>query len=114
LPVAHTPSRGIPDSKAFSCSPVKGEDRYFVVTTWSTEGRPELAEGNAGKHHGGDHSAVATGADLLEFETVTLCLTLNSLMAGHPAMNGCHQCSKGKEPCLVSLRLSCTGEFRVD
>lgn len=37
-PAAHTPSTGSPDSKGFQLlRPVKGEDRYFVVTTWSTE-----------------------------------------------------------------------------
>ncbi|MDQ0672761.1 heme-degrading monooxygenase HmoA [Pseudarthrobacter siccitolerans] len=51
--------------------PVKGEDRYFVVSTWSTkEDYQNWRTGKAGEHHGGDRSPVATGADLLEFETV--------------------------------------------
>lgn len=53
--------------------PVKGEDRYFVVTTWTTEeDYQSWRNGKAGEHHGGDRSPVATGADLLEFETVEL------------------------------------------
>ncbi|MDP9888598.1 antibiotic biosynthesis monooxygenase family protein [Pseudarthrobacter enclensis] len=51
--------------------PVKGDDRYFVVTTWATEGDyRNWRDGKAGEHHGGDRRPVATGADLLEFETV--------------------------------------------
>ncbi|BDZ52051.1 monooxygenase [Frondihabitans sucicola] len=77
--------------------PVKGDDRYFVVTTWDTEesfqdwaangakaahggsahgaaphGTP--ADAAAASHHGGDGAPkpVATGADLLEFEVVEL------------------------------------------
>jgi heme oxygenase (mycobilin-producing) len=78
--------------------PVKGDDRYFVVTTWATEdafqawaengakaahGHGGSGEGTHGAHAGGSHPAgahggegapkpVATGADLLEFEVVDL------------------------------------------
>jgi heme-degrading monooxygenase HmoA len=51
--------------------PVKGEDRYFVVTAWSTEeDYQNWRNGKADEHHGDDRSPVATGADLLEFEVV--------------------------------------------
>ena len=54
--------------------PVKGDDRYFVVTTWATEEDfQNWRTGQAGEvHGGGDRSAVTTGADLLEFEVVEL------------------------------------------
>ena len=70
--------------------PVKGDDRYFVVTTWdSEESFQDWAENGAKAAHGGAHAApadgaaahhggegtpkpVATGADLLEFEVVEL------------------------------------------
>ncbi|ANF31874.1 monooxygenase [Leifsonia xyli] len=52
--------------------PVKGEDRYFVVSTWATEEAYQAwREGQAGMTHGGSNP-VATGADLLEFEVVDL------------------------------------------
>lgn len=65
--------------------PVKGDDRYFVVTRWADEAsyeawrdsdphtrkpdqsKPAHAEGGA---HTGGKKPVATGADLLEFEVV--------------------------------------------
>ncbi|MEW1806315.1 antibiotic biosynthesis monooxygenase [Pseudarthrobacter sp. NPDC080039] len=51
--------------------PVKGENRYFVVTTWSTEeDYQNWRNRQSGEQHGGDRKPVATGADLLEFETV--------------------------------------------
>lgn len=51
--------------------PVKGESRYFVVTTWSTEeDYQNWRKGQSGEQHGGDRKPVATGADLLEFEIV--------------------------------------------
>ncbi|GAB3808474.1 antibiotic biosynthesis monooxygenase [Humibacter antri] len=51
--------------------PVKGDDRYFVVTTWDTEESFRVwRDGQAGTH--GGPNPVATGADLLEFETVEL------------------------------------------
>src|SRR6476661_6271302 len=52
--------------------PIKGEDRYFVVTQWeSEEAFQAWATGPAVEAHAG-HSAnpVATGASLLEFEVV--------------------------------------------
>lgn len=65
--------------------PVKGDDRYFVVTRWADEAsyeawrdsdphtrKPSDSEGShpkAGEHTGGQ-KPVATGADLLEFEVV--------------------------------------------
>ncbi|GGI02759.1 antibiotic biosynthesis monooxygenase family protein [Arthrobacter liuii] len=53
--------------------PVRGEDRYFVVTTWSSEeDYQNWRNGQAGEHHGSGQKPVATGADLLEFETVEL------------------------------------------
>jgi heme-degrading monooxygenase HmoA len=52
--------------------PVKGESRYFVVSTWdSEESYRAWRTGQAGAHHGGANP-IATGAELLEFETVEL------------------------------------------
>jgi heme-degrading monooxygenase HmoA len=52
--------------------PVKGDDRYFVVTTWATEEDFQKWRGGQAReaHDGEDHQPVATGADLLEFEVV--------------------------------------------
>lgn len=66
--------------------PVKGDDRYFVVTRWADEAsyeawrdsdphtrKPSDSEGShpkAGEHTRGGQKPVATGADLLEFEVV--------------------------------------------
>ncbi len=52
--------------------PVKGEDRYFVVTTWeSEEAFQAWATGPAIHAHAGERSnPVAKGAHLLEFEVV--------------------------------------------
>ncbi|MBP2455843.1 MULTISPECIES: antibiotic biosynthesis monooxygenase family protein [Mycobacteriaceae] len=52
--------------------PVKGEDRYFVVTQWETEEAFQAwATGRAAEAHKGEHAnPVATGASLLEFEVV--------------------------------------------
>lgn len=53
--------------------PVSGESRYFVVTTWASEADYQnWRTGQAAAHHAGGQSPVATGADLLEFETVEL------------------------------------------
>lgn len=58
--------------------PTKGDDRYFIVTTWASEEDFQAwAEGPARAAHSGPHSGegrkpVATGADLLEFEIVDL------------------------------------------
>lgn len=58
--------------------PTKGDDRYFVITTWaSEEDFKAWASGPAKAAHSGPHSGegkkpVATGADLLEFEVVDL------------------------------------------
>ena len=54
--------------------PVKGEDRYFVVTRWADQESYDAwweSEGR-GAHggHGGDRKPVATAASLLEFEVV--------------------------------------------
>lgn len=65
--------------------PVKGEERYFVVTRWADEEsyanwrdndphtrKPSEGDGHQpqpGEHTGG-RKPVATGADLLEFEIV--------------------------------------------
>jgi heme-degrading monooxygenase HmoA len=52
--------------------PVKGEDRYFVVTQWETE--EDFAAWSAGParaaHAGESAKPVASGASLLEFEVV--------------------------------------------
>jgi len=52
--------------------PVKGENRYFVVTHWeSEEAFQAWANGSAIEAHKGEHrNPVATGAQLLEFEVV--------------------------------------------
>lgn len=52
--------------------PVKGEDRYFVVTQWETEEAfAEWSEGPARAAHSGERAKpVASGASLLEFEVV--------------------------------------------
>lgn len=62
--------------------PVKGEDRYFVVTRWADEqsynawwegeGRSGHAQAGHSAHsaHGEDHSPVSSKAELLEFEVV--------------------------------------------
>ena len=51
--------------------PVKGDDRYFVVTHWdSEEAYDAWATGDARAAHKSDRKPVATGADLLEFEVV--------------------------------------------
>ena len=52
--------------------PVKGEDRYFVVTQWETEEAfQEWAAGPARAAHAGEKAKpVASGASLLEFEVV--------------------------------------------
>ena len=53
--------------------PVKGEDRYFVVTRWADEeSYAAWRDGEARAAHGGDRKPVATGAELLEFEVVDL------------------------------------------
>ena len=52
--------------------PVKGENRYFVVTQWeSEEAFQAWASGPAVEAHAGQRAnPVATGASLLEFEVV--------------------------------------------
>ncbi|MAU84557.1 antibiotic biosynthesis monooxygenase [Gordonia sp. Z-3] len=52
--------------------PVKGDDRYFVVTHWETEEDFQAwASGPAREAHSGERAKpVASGADLLEFEVV--------------------------------------------
>ncbi|BBX55244.1 Heme-degrading monooxygenase HmoB [Mycobacterium shottsii] len=52
--------------------PVKGEDRYFVVTHWeSDEAFQAWANGPAKEAHAGERAnPVSTGASLLEFEVV--------------------------------------------
>ena len=52
--------------------PTAGETRYFVISTWADEDSYQSwRTGQAGAHHGGSNP-VATGAELLEFETVAL------------------------------------------
>jgi heme-degrading monooxygenase HmoA len=51
--------------------PIKGEDRYFVVTHWeSDEAFQAWATGRGVEAHAGQANPVATGATLLEFEVV--------------------------------------------
>ncbi len=52
--------------------PVRGEDRYFVVTHWEDDASFEAwRDGDARAAHAGERSRpVASGADLLEFEVV--------------------------------------------
>lgn len=53
--------------------PVKGEDRYFVVTRWADEESYAAWRDGRGKaaHEGGEQrKPVASGAELLEFEVV--------------------------------------------
>ena len=52
--------------------PVKGEDRYFVVTQWEDEESfAAWRDGGAIKAHAGERAnPVSTGAELLEFEVV--------------------------------------------
>ena len=52
--------------------PVKGEDRYFVVTQWETEEAfQEWSAGPAKAAHSGERAKpVASGASLLEFDVV--------------------------------------------
>lgn len=52
--------------------PVKGEERYFVVTEWEDEESFEAwRDGDARAAHKGEHGKpVASGADLLEFDVV--------------------------------------------
>ncbi|KAA1431622.1 mycobilin-forming heme oxygenase MhuD [Mycolicibacter arupensis] len=52
--------------------PIKGDDRYFVVTHWeSDETFQAWAQGPAVEAHAGQRAKpVATGASLLEFEVV--------------------------------------------
>lgn len=52
--------------------PVKGENRYFVVTQWETEEAFEAwRDGPAREAHAGERQKpVASGASLLEFEVV--------------------------------------------
>jgi heme-degrading monooxygenase HmoA len=52
--------------------PVKGEDRYFVVTHWEDEESfAAWRDGGAAAAHAGQRAnPVATGAELLEFEVV--------------------------------------------
>lgn len=52
--------------------PVKGDDRYFVVTHWeSDEAFQAWVTGRGAEAHAGQQSnPVATGASLLEFEVV--------------------------------------------
>ncbi|RVW00575.1 mycobilin-forming heme oxygenase MhuD [Rhodococcus xishaensis] len=52
--------------------PVKGDDRYFVVTQWeSEEAFQAWVSGPAREAHAGERAKpVASGASLLEFEVV--------------------------------------------
>ena len=54
--------------------PIKGEDRYFVVSTWASEDDYQAWRHSqaAGEHHGSGQAPVARSADLLEFEVVDL------------------------------------------
>jgi heme-degrading monooxygenase HmoA len=52
--------------------PVRGDDRYFVVTQWEDEESfAAWRDGRAAAAHAGERAQpVATGAELLEFEVV--------------------------------------------
>ncbi|MFC4786516.1 antibiotic biosynthesis monooxygenase family protein [Nocardioides sp. MAHUQ-72] len=52
--------------------PVKGDERYFVVTHWEDEASfLAWRDGDARQAHAGERAKpVASGADLLEFEVV--------------------------------------------
>ena len=52
--------------------PVRGEDRYFVVTHWADEESfAAWRDGDAREAHAGERAKpVSSGADLLEFEVV--------------------------------------------
>ncbi len=52
--------------------PVRGEDRYFVVTQWADEESfAAWRDGSAREAHAGERAKpVGTGADLLEFDVV--------------------------------------------
>jgi heme-degrading monooxygenase HmoA len=52
--------------------PVRGEDRYFVVTHWEDDASYEAwRDGSSRAAHKGEHGTpVAEGAALLEFEVV--------------------------------------------
>lgn len=52
--------------------PVKGDDRYFVVTQWESEQAfADWRDGPAREAHSGERAKpVASGASLLEFEVV--------------------------------------------
>lgn len=56
--------------------PVRGEDRYFVVSTWATEEDFAAWRAKTQASHGAgaepEEKPVATGADLIEFEVVDL------------------------------------------
>jgi heme-degrading monooxygenase HmoA len=64
---------GVPGFLGFQLlRPVKGEDRYFVVTQWEDDAAFESWRDNgaAAAHSGERANPVSTGADLLEFEVV--------------------------------------------
>ncbi len=70
---ARTPWRTPPGFLGFQLlRPVKGENRYFVVTQWeSEEAFAAWRDGPAREAHAGEQKKpVASGASLLEFEVV--------------------------------------------
>lgn len=71
---ANAPSvEGAPGFLGFQLlRPVRGEDRYFVVTHWEDEASYEAwRDGAARASHAGQHGApVSQGANLLEFDVV--------------------------------------------
>lgn len=54
--------------------PIKGDDRYFVVTAWDSEASFSAWRAKMTDHTPAatERKPVATGADLLEFEVVDL------------------------------------------
>jgi len=53
--------------------PVKGDDRYFVMSRWATEENYlHWIEQNPGKSHDKSGRRLATKSELLEFETCPL------------------------------------------
>ena len=68
---------GTPGFRGFQLlRPVRGEERYFVVTHWDDDASFEAwrdgsgRAAHAGSGSGSGSGPVATGADLLEFEVV--------------------------------------------
>ena len=89
--------------------PVKGEDRYFVVTQWeSEEAFQAWATGPAVEAHAGQRAnPVATGASLLEFEVVLDVAGTGAdgvARAGHDTSGRAHGCGRARRRPGLRLR----------